>query len=199
MFDAEDSKFGWEAKTPAPAKAEVSDEAYELLNTQGVALIEKLTNKTEEKKMTQNEFHLNLNLGEYTNLIIDLRDTSDAASIEIADKIAYAQKIMNFVGLKKVKDYAKPVEAPKPVVDPFATTPTNYPPMPSVAQTTQPAIGTGVACGLCGASTKYAEGTSKFGVYRNHVCQNPNCGARGFINKDKNTGADVLTWKAKRK
>jgi len=195
MFDEEDKKLetatGWNARPEPEAKVEVSDEAYEYLNTQGVALIEKLTNKTEEEKMAKNQYHLNLNLGEYTNLIIDLNDVSNEGKIEIAERVALSEKIMGFVGLKKVKDYSKPVEAPKPKVDPFATAPTPQP----TAKTEQ---APGVACGLCGSFTKYAEGTSKFGVYRNHVCQNPNCGARGFINKDKNTGIDKITWKAKR-
>lgn len=196
MFDEADKDFetatGWTLK-PATAKdKEITDQAYEELNTQGVALIEKIISKEEKIKMAQNKFHLNLNLGEYTNLIIDLEDTTDEASKEIADKIAYAQRIMGFVGLKKVKDYNKPVEAPKPTVDPFATT-------PQAPAQTAPAVNPGViACGICGSFTKYSEGTSKFGLYRNHVCQNPNCGARGFINKDKTTGLDKVTWKAKR-
>ena len=199
MFEEADKDFetatGWTMKPEPQKEKEVTEQAYEDLNTQGVALIEKLTNK-KETKMAQNKFHLNLNLGEYTNLIIDLEDTTDEASVEIADKIAYAQRIMGFVGLKKVKDYSKPAVAPKPVVDPFATSTTQVI-MDAPVAPAQP-LASGVTCQLCGSATKYAEGTSKFGVYRNHVCQNPNCGARGFINKDKNTGIDKITWKAKR-
>lgn len=195
MFDEADKEYetstGWVAKPEPKVSKVISDEEYEELNTKGVELIEKTINKTEGKKMTKNQYHLNLNLGEYTNLIIDLNDISDEGKIEIAERVALSEKIMSFVGLKKVKEYNKPVEAPKPTVDPFATAPQ------APAQTAQ-AVNPGVACGICGSFTKYSEGTSKFGLYRNHVCQSPSCGARGFINKDKNTGADVITWKAKR-
>jgi hypothetical protein len=198
MFDSDEQlsyqeSKSWETKPQQETKGEVTEEQFEELHNQGVALLENLTNKVEVKTMAKNKYHLNLNLGEYTNLVIDLEDTSDEASSEIAEKIAYSERIMKFVGLRKVKELSTPkVEAPKPKVDPLAPTPVA--PVPQQ----QPAS-SGVTCQKCGSFTKYAEGTSKFGIYKNYVCQNPACGARGFINKDKATGADVITWKDKRK